>query len=49
MFRSNMPTWNHLWLVAYLFVYTLLLGMIAMALGPRFDDLARRISGLLQG
>ncbi len=44
-----MPTWNHLWFVAYLLAYTLVLGVIALALGPRFDALAHRIAGLLTG
>ncbi|MCE3604455.1 acyltransferase family protein [Massilia sp. P8910] len=44
-----MPTWNHLWFVAYLWVYTLLLGALVMALGPRFDRLAARIGALLTG
>jgi glucans biosynthesis protein C len=44
-----MPTWNHLWFLAYLFVYTLLLGMMTMALGPRFDKLARRLGAMLHG
>jgi len=45
----RMPTWNHLWFVAYLWVYTLLLGTIVIALGQRFDKLAQRISSQLTG
>jgi glucan biosynthesis protein C len=44
-----MPTWNHLWFVAYLWVYTLALAVLAMALGPRFDGLSRRLGQLLTG
>jgi glucan biosynthesis protein C len=44
-----LPTWNHLWFVVYLWVYTLALGMLAMALGPRFDGLSRRLGQLLTG
>ena len=44
-----LPTWNHLWFVAYLWVYTLLLAAIVLALGPRFErisaTLARRLTG----
>lgn len=45
----DMPTWNHLWFVAYLWVYTLCLGTLAMLMGPRFDGLAARIATLLTG
>lgn len=45
----DLPTWNHLWFVAYLWVYTLVLGVIALALGPRFDAIAQRVAGLLTG
>ena len=45
----DMPTWNHLWFVAYLWVYTLLLGTVVLALGPRFDVLARTVIGRLSG
>ncbi|RSZ57904.1 acyltransferase family protein [Massilia atriviolacea] len=44
-----MPTWNHLWFVAYLWVYTLLLGGLALALGERFDKLAGRVASVLVG
>jgi glucan biosynthesis protein C len=44
-----MPTWNHLWFVAYLWVYTLLLGGLAATLGARFDRLAARLASLLVG
>lgn len=44
-----LPTWNHLWFVAYLWVYTLLLGAIVMALGARFDAAARKVGAWLTG
>ncbi|NHZ41411.1 acyltransferase family protein [Massilia aquatica] len=44
-----MPTWNHLWFVAYLWVYTLLLGGLVAGLGSRFDRLATRLANLLVG
>jgi glucan biosynthesis protein C len=44
-----MPTWNHLWFIAYLWVYTLALGAIDTLIGPRFSATARRISGMLKG
>lgn len=44
-----MPTWNHLWFVAYLWVYTLLLGALVAGLGSRFDRLATRLANLLVG
>jgi hypothetical protein len=36
-----LPTWNHLWFVAYLWVYTMILGAVLMAvpeLGRRFEQ-----------
>ncbi len=45
----DMPTWNHLWFVAYLWVYTLVLGGIVLAMGVRFDWLAQRVRAQLQG
>ena len=44
-----MPTWNHLWFVAYLWVYTLVLGALAAIPGLRFDALGRRLAQLLTG
>lgn len=44
-----LPTWNHLWFVAYLWIYSLLLGGILAAMGPRFDRTAARSGILLQG
>lgn len=45
----DMPTWNHLWFVAYLWVYTLVLGGLVLALGSRFDTLARKVVAPLAG
>ena len=45
----DLPTWNHLWFVAYLWVYTLVLGMLMMTLGARFDQIARVLAGSLKG
>ncbi len=45
----DMPTWNHLWFVAYLWVYTLVLGAIALIFGPRFDAAARLLASTLNG
>ena len=45
----KLPTWNHLWFVAYLWIYTMLLGAIVAALGPRFDRVASRLGALLHG
>ncbi len=44
-----LPTWNHLWFVAYLWIYTMLLGALIAALGPRFDRIAAWVGSLLQG
>jgi surface polysaccharide O-acyltransferase-like enzyme len=44
-----LPTWNHLWFVAYLWVYAMLLAVIVAVLGARFDTLARRVGNLLAG
>jgi glucan biosynthesis protein C len=45
----RMPTWNHLWFIAYLWVYTLLLGSLVLMLGARLDALARKVGALLAG
>lgn len=44
-----MPTWNHLWFVAYLWAYTLLLGAIMLAWGARFKAVAARVGAMLTG
>jgi glucan biosynthesis protein C len=45
----DLPTWNHLWFVAYLWVYTLLLGSAIMMLGQRFERIASRVTSFLGG
>jgi surface polysaccharide O-acyltransferase-like enzyme len=45
----DLPTWNHLWFVAYLWVYCMLLGALMLVLGARFDVLAQRIAQQLCG
>ena len=45
----DLPTWNHLWFVVYLWVYTLLLALIAGAFGRRLDALSRGLARLLGG
>jgi surface polysaccharide O-acyltransferase-like enzyme len=44
-----MPTWNHLWFVAYLWVYTMVLAALVPALGDRLNRLAARVAALLDG
>lgn len=44
-----MPTWNHLWFVAYLWVYTMIGGLIAWLLGARFNAIADALGRLLSG
>lgn len=44
-----LPTWNHLWFIAYLWIYTMLLGSLVAVLGARFDRIAARLGALLQG
>lgn len=48
-----LPTWNHLWFVVYLWAYTMVLGALVMAAGPRFDQrfesIARPFGRLLTG
>lgn len=45
----DMPTWNHLWFVAYLWAYTLLLGALMLVLGKRFDALSQMVASQLTG
>jgi peptidoglycan/LPS O-acetylase OafA/YrhL len=45
----DLPTWNHLWFVAYLWIYTLVLGAVVLVLGPRIDALSRKVVGWLTG
>jgi glucan biosynthesis protein C len=44
-----LPAWNHLWFVAYLWVYAMALAALLAALGARFDVLARRAGAALAG
>lgn len=44
-----LPTWNHLWFVMYLWVYTVLFGILMWALGERYELLAERCGRFLQG
>lgn len=45
----DMPTWNHLWFVAYLWVYSLVLALLLALAGPRFDQLATKVARQLHG
>ena len=44
-----LPTWNHLWFVPYLWVYTLLLALLTLALGPRLERLSHGLAQALAG
>jgi len=44
-----LPTWNHLWFVAYLFVYTLALWLLLRVWPRMLEALAARLSRGLQG
>ncbi|MYM34628.1 acyltransferase family protein [Duganella sp. FT94W] len=44
-----LPTWNHLWFVAYLWVYTMIGGLIAWLLGARLDAIGAALGRLLSG
>ena len=44
-----LPTWNHLWFVAYLWIYTVVLALVVLALGARFDRIAVRLGRALTG
>lgn len=44
-----MPTWNHLWFVAYLWVYTMIGGSIVWLLGARFNAVSGALGRLLSG
>lgn len=43
------PTWNHMWFVAYLFVYSLLLALILAVAGRRFRALGGVLERALSG
>ncbi|NYE59613.1 surface polysaccharide O-acyltransferase-like enzyme [Duganella sp. 1224] len=45
----RMPTWNHLWFVAYLWTYTMVGGLLAWLLGPRLGRLSDALGRLLSG
>jgi hypothetical protein len=44
-----LPTWNHLWFVAYLWVYTMALGVMLIALPGLVDWIQRRLASALSG
>ncbi|MCP4618935.1 MAG: acyltransferase family protein [Bradyrhizobium sp.] len=44
-----LPTWNHLWFVAYLWVYTMALGLVVIAIPGVEDWIERRLAPLLSG
>lgn len=44
-----LPTWNHLWFLPYLFVYTALLWLLMRARPGAFDAMAGRLPQLLAG
>jgi hypothetical protein len=44
-----LPTWNHLWFVAYLWVYTMALGVVLVAIPGVVDLIERRIAPALSG
>ncbi len=44
-----LPTWNHLWFVAYLWAYTLVLAALMALAGERFRALAQRCAAWLHG
>jgi surface polysaccharide O-acyltransferase-like enzyme len=43
----RMPTWNHLWFVAYLWAYTMIGGLLAWLLGPRLQAVSAALGRLL--
>ncbi|QYF92416.1 acyltransferase family protein [Massilia sp. PAMC28688] len=45
----DLPTWNHLWFLPYLWVYAMLFALLAARLGPRLDRGAARLARLLAG
>jgi hypothetical protein len=44
-----LPTWNHLWFVAYLWVYTMALGLVVMAIPGIVGVIERWLAPLLSG
>lgn len=45
----DLPTWNHLWFVTYLWVYTLLLAALVASLGKHWERLATWLGRTLTG
>ena len=45
----DLPTWNHLWFVAYLWVYSMLLWALLKGLPGPLERLGRRIAGACSG
>src|SRR5258708_31237489 len=44
-----LPTWNHLWFVAYLWVYTMALGVVLVAAPGLVGWIERRLASALSG
>jgi len=44
-----LPTWNHLWFVAYLWVYTMALGLVVLSIPAIADRIERWLAPLLSG
>jgi acyltransferase-like protein len=44
-----LPTWNHLWFVAYLWIYTMALGLVVMMMPGVLDWIERWLAPLLSG
>ena len=44
-----LPTWNHLWFVAYVWVYTVALGVVLIAVPGFVDWVERRLAFVLSG
>jgi hypothetical protein len=44
-----LPTWNHLWFVAYLWVYTMVLGAVLMLVPRLLGWIERRLAAMLSG
>jgi surface polysaccharide O-acyltransferase-like enzyme len=44
-----LPTWNHLWFVAYLWIYTMALGVVLVAAPGLVDWIERRLAPVLSG
>ena len=45
----DVPTWNHLWFVAYLWVYTMALGLVVLSIPGLVDRIERWLAPLLSG